>query len=211
MKSNEEYEIVLQHFRAGKSLWRSWMNAHLSGLNLVSPVLDMGAGAEGTASYHGLIAFRKGAHFYSVDICSEKSPSLVADLEKGIPVKDSSLGTCLAFNLFEHVFSYQKLFGEIYRVLKTGGKLFITVPFLVRVHADPSDYFRYTGSGIERALSDAGFSMISVFACGSGAVSAALGQVDFLVPKPLRGFFLRAAFHLDRLISMRSGGKYRNA
>ena len=36
------------------------------------------------------------------------------------------------------------VFAEIYRVLKLGGRLFVTVPFLHEIHHAPHDYYRYS-------------------------------------------------------------------
>ena len=80
-----------------------------------------------------------------------------------------------------------------------GGRLYLVVPFLVRVHGDPHDFFRHTASALQESLRRAGFDLPSwVEPLGGGAVTAALSQVDFAVPRPLRGLSLGAALRLDR-------------
>ncbi len=44
---------------------------------------------------------------------------------------DESLDIILSLDVFEHIYFYKKAFQEIYRVLKPGGKLFLTIPMEV--------------------------------------------------------------------------------
>ena len=46
---------------------------------------------------------------------------------------------------------------EIYRVLKPGGVIFLSVPFMYPVHHKELDFFRYTDLGIKRILERNGF------------------------------------------------------
>lgn len=187
------------------------MNDRVQRLKVEGPLLDLGAGQVGRHSYHELIP-----HFATTDVCSldielDKRPTVVADIEHGIPYADDVFGTCLAFNLFEHLYDMQGLLKQIWRVLRPGGFLFLAVPFLLRVHADPHDYFRYTGQSLHRALGDADFVERTIEPCGAGALTAALSQVDFLIPNAFRSVALRTTMSVDRLVTKRSGGLYRNA
>jgi SAM-dependent methyltransferase len=202
---------VRRSFASGKSLWRALMNAHVATIQLEQPVLDLGAGAKGTASYHSLIPQFDALEVSSVDIDGSKNPTKIADIEQGIPFENDTFRACLAFNLFEHLYEYDSVLHKVWFALAAGGTLYLAVPFLMRVHADPSDYFRYTTYSLERMLSRAGFSDIVITPCGTGALGAALSQVDFMVPGFLRGLAFRIALAGDKLITRRSGGKYRNA
>jgi SAM-dependent methyltransferase len=203
---------VLVEFASGNTVWRSFMNAELqSGLQLRSPVLDLGSGEVGSSSYHQIIPDFHKYQVDSVDICAEKKPTKVADIQQGIPFEAERFHTCLAFNIFEHLYEFEKVLHEIFRVLTPQGKLYIAVPFLFRVHAAPSDYFRYTKFALESNLSNVGFVEIKAKPCGGGAVTAALAQIDFLIPTPFRGSALQIVLALDKQIAKRSGGVYRNA
>lgn len=198
-------------FSSGNSLWRSLMNERVQRLTVESPLLDLGAGQVGRHGYHGLIPDFATTDVCSLDMVLDKRPTIVADIEHGIPYADDVFGTCLAFNLFEHLYDIQGLLKHIWRVLRPGGFLFFAVPFLFRVHADPYDYFRYTGQSLHRALEDAGFGESTIEPCGAGALTAGLSQVDFLIPNAFRSVALRTTMSLDRLVTRRSGGLYRNA
>jgi SAM-dependent methyltransferase len=128
----------------------------------------------GTSGYHELIP-----RFSEIDVCSldiglDKRPTAIADIERGIPFADEVFRTCLAFNLFEHLYDIQKVLKDIWRVLSPGGYLFLAVPFLLRVHADPYYYFRYTEQSLQRSLEGARFVNIVIEPCGAGAATAAL-------------------------------------
>jgi SAM-dependent methyltransferase len=206
-----DLRLVYEQFASGKTLWRSLMNERVRRLILEEPILDLGAGEHGTSSYHQLINGFETMKVASVDISPEKRPTKVADIEIGIPFGNDEFRTCLAFNLFEHLYRFDQVFGEAWRVLAPGGRLYIAVPFLFRVHADPSDYYRYTQHCLERKLMEAGFGEIVIEPQGGGAVTAALAQVDFLVPKIARRLALRISLSMDARITKRSGGLYRNA
>ncbi len=66
------------------------------------------------------------------------------DLNRGIPLPDEHVDTILLTDVLEHVCDPDCLLDEIRRVLKTNGKLILTVPFLYGIHEEPHDYFRYT-------------------------------------------------------------------
>ena len=64
---------------------------------------------------------------------------------------------------------------EIHRVLKPGGLLFFTVPFLWPLHEVPFDQYRYTPYALERHLTNSGFRNIKLEAMGGW--DASLGQM----------------------------------
>lgn len=202
---------VNDHFRAGQSLARSLMNHRVERLVVHSPVLDVGAGIRREGAYQDLIPSFHSLEVHSIDLFEGTEPSVVGNLEIGLPFRNESFQTCLAFNVLEHIFDFRRALGELHRVLASTGHIYIFVPFLYRVHADPSDYYRYTAHAWNRLLVDAGFDDVVVESLGWGAVTAALGQVDFLIGTVARSACLRGSVLVDRIISKRSGERYRNA
>jgi SAM-dependent methyltransferase len=213
MSFSAAFHARLRHtfIREGKSLWRAYMNAAVAELQLASPVLDLGSGAYGTASYHRLIPNWQNFEVESVDIAPDRRPTKIADIEQGIPYEDGRFQSVVNFNLLILLYDYRAVLRESYRVLAAGGKLYITVPFLVRISPDPADYFRFSPQALSRLLSECGFESVEIRSLGAGAVTAALAQIDFALPRLVRGLALRGAWGLDSLLTRRSGGKYRNA
>lgn len=67
-----------------------------------------------------------------------------------LPFDDASIDNLVCFEVLEHVFNFNELINEMYRVLKPGGKLLITVPFAFPEHESPFDFFRYTSFGLNK-------------------------------------------------------------
>ena len=72
----------------------------------------------------------------------------IADVHS-LPFSDGSFDYVLAVEVFEHLRNPARAASEIRRVLKLGGKAIVTIPFMFRVHAEPHDYQRLTGGGLE--------------------------------------------------------------
>ncbi len=85
-----------------------------------------------------------------------------ANLTKRLPFDDDYADTVVSFQVMEHLPEPFSFLSESYRILKSGGKIFITVPFMWHVHEAPYDYFRYTRYGLEYLLRKAGFVHIKI-------------------------------------------------
>lgn len=75
------------------------------------------------------------------------------------PFPDEQFDSVLATEVLEHVFSPDEWLTEIRRVLKSGGTLLLTAPFLWSEHEQPRDYVRYTSFGLKQLLEKHGFSI----------------------------------------------------
>lgn len=71
---------------------------------------------------------------------------------KSFPFADVSFDSILCSQVLEHVFNPDEFLGEIVRVLKPGGKLLLTVPFVWDEHEQPYDYARYSSFGLSALL-----------------------------------------------------------
>lgn len=74
-----------------------------------------------------------------------------------IPLAAATVDCVLLTEVLEHCPEPLAILEEAYRVLKPGGFLFLTVPFIWPIHAIPHDEFRYTPFALERFLKLAGF------------------------------------------------------
>jgi len=163
-------------------------------------ILDLGSGTV-KPSYYEFLRINENAEIISVDISDERKPSVKADLEGLFPFEDKEFSYVLCFNLLEHIFNYQNLINESYRVLQNNGKLIGAVPFLSSIHADPNDYFRYTQSSLSRIFNEIGFRDIKIEALGYGPFVMGCYTTAFLFPRFLRIFLLFPAIFLDKIIA----------
>lgn len=73
------------------------------------------------------------------------------------PFPDASFDCVLCNQVLEHVFEPTAFLSEIRRVLRPGGRLLLTVPFVWDEHEQPWDYARYTNFGLHHLLEGSGF------------------------------------------------------
>ena len=74
-----------------------------------------------------------------------------------LPVDDASFDAVLFTEVLEHTPNPAEVLVELHRVLRPGGRLFMTTPFVWELHEAPFDFFRYTAWGLDRLARDAGF------------------------------------------------------
>lgn len=84
-------------------------------------------------------------------------------------VPDASYDTVLCTEVLEHVPSPTEAAHEMARVLRPGGTVILTVPFLGRLHEEPWDFFRYTRFGLTQLFEEAGFEIVEISEHGSVA------------------------------------------
>lgn len=82
-------------------------------------------------------------------------PDVFAD-GAALPFVDGCIDTVLLLEVMEHVRDAHAVLNEITRVLKPGGVLLLSIPFLYPLHDAPHDYRRYTAPGLEDAVRRAG-------------------------------------------------------
>lgn len=99
-----------------------------------------------------------------LNIDSSAEPDAVTDAHD-IPLMDNSVDCVICCEVLEHVEDPKQCCNEIARVLKDGGVLILSIPFLYPVHADPYDFQRLTPEGIRKACSS--FSKIEIIPMGS--------------------------------------------
>ncbi len=122
---------------------------------LVGDVLDVGCGRK---PYRDFVSCRSyvGLEF---DTPHARKHTFADAFYEGrtFPFSESRFDGVLCSQVFEHVFTPREFLGEINRVLKPGGLLVLTVPFVWDEHEQPQDYARYSSFGLKAALQSAGF------------------------------------------------------
>lgn len=150
-------------------------------------ILDVGCG---TKPYKNL--FQKDDYAgidIKRDVHSDSGGEKAADKfynGQNIPYNDSSFDMVISTQVFEHVECPEKLLKEIYRVLKNGGILFLTMPFVWDEHETPYDFRRFTRFEHKRILEQNNFKIISV-----KSTSGAFGTCGQLISNFLNEEFSR--------------------
>lgn len=193
----------LKEIWRGKDIYRIFMNNECSAHILSGQVLDLGSGAN-FASYHRFFKKTNETTLMSFDLTvnnTERRKTKEINFEKDtLPVGDDSVDIVLVFNLLEHIYDNSILIKEMRRVLKDGGKVIGSVPFLVGYHADPHDYWRFTSESLEKIFLQHGFSSIKIKIIGKGPITAAFSQIEFILPRCLKFIFLPLVFLFDNLV-----------
>jgi len=124
-----------------------------------SMVLDAGAG-DGRYSLHF-----KHANYESADICKLERPyseiTYVCNLND-IPVEDNRYDAIICTQVLEHINEPSEVLAEFNRVLKPGGKLYLTAPLYYPEHEIPYDFYRYTQFGFQHLFKKAGFTVNNI-------------------------------------------------
>ncbi|MDW8292643.1 MAG: class I SAM-dependent methyltransferase [Anaerolineae bacterium] len=154
--------------------------------------------------------------YHTLDINPEVNADYTEDVQRMSNVPSSKYDLALCLEVLEHVPNTKAALAEIHRILKPGGVLILSVPFLSRLHNLPHDYYRFTVNGLNFALEEAGFEVVLVKP--RGGILAFLGHqlsVVFLsllwqVPQFRRmawlinKLFSKVVYRVDRLVGLRS-------
>jgi SAM-dependent methyltransferase len=76
------------------------------------------------------------------------------------PFTENTFDSAVCNQVLEHIFNPEVFLSEVNRILKTGGKLLITVPFVWDEHEQPFDYARYSSFGLNHLLLKKGFKVL---------------------------------------------------
>lgn len=193
-------------------------------------VLDAGAGE---LPYQKLFTHTR---YESTDQGLAYQPSgldYLADLS-ALPVQTGAYDHIICTQVLEHVPEPGRMLGEFCRLLKPGGKLWLSAPLFYPEHQIPYDYYRFTRFGLRYLHEQAGFVVeeiepleglmgVLAYQCQKGAQWLPVGASAYptgcsqlLVP-PLM-LFIRLGFgalsvlfaHLDRWIRIDRAGYCKN-
>jgi SAM-dependent methyltransferase len=111
-----------------------------------------------------------------------------------LPFEDGVFDAICLFDVLEHVEDDLALLSELSRILKDGGMLLLSVPFMYRFHEIPHDYRRYTPTGLRHVLTRCGFDVQEIQPMGS-----AIFVADTLLRESTSNFSMRGASFVRRL------------
>ena len=141
---------------------------HMSGI-----LFDVGCGRQ---PYRNLVTGHGSAvvQYIGIDIPSERYAERDVSWDGSrMPFQDERADYVLATELLEHCAHPQHVLDELARVLRPGGRLMLTVPFLWPLHETPYDEHRYTSYAVRRMLESAGLVEVEVRALGGWDASLA--------------------------------------
>lgn len=80
---------------------------------------------------------------------AQKNIDFICDINEGMPeVPNQKFDYIICTQVLEHIRNVPLVFQEFNRVLKPGGKVFLTTNFCYEEHMVPNDYFRFTRYGL---------------------------------------------------------------
>jgi SAM-dependent methyltransferase len=136
----------MNHFMNGVA------RAMAEAFTLPGPVVEIGSlQVDGRKDLIDLRSHFPGRPYQGVDFRPGPGVDLVANVEN-LPHPTGSVGTVLAFSVFEHVRCFWKGFDEVFRVLRPDGVLLLSTPFYFHQHGYPSDYWRFTPEAFDVLL-----------------------------------------------------------
>lgn len=118
------------------------------------------------------------ARWTYLDRDAARRPHIRADAT-GLPFQSSLFDAVVCLEVLEYVWQPQAALIEISRVLKPGGVLLLSTPFLHRVDA-ANDYWRFTEPGLRVLLQKAGFEVVQWHAQGN-ALAASVNVLRYVV------------------------------
>ncbi len=115
------------------------IQTHADGL-----VLDAGSGFKSTVY----------EHVVNLEVVAYPSTDVLS-VGEHLPFADASFDDVLSLNVLEHVRDPFRCATELTRVVRPGGKLYASTPFLQPYHGYPHHYYNMTASGLENLFSGA--------------------------------------------------------
>lgn len=142
----------------------------------------------------------------TADIEPSRKPDIILDVAHMDAIADKSIDVISALELFEHVREIDSGINECWRILKYGGSIIISAPFLYRLHADPSDYQRWTKDKWEEELKRRGFQIKELAVMGVFFTVWSDMAKTFLNSLPFGLKYLGFVFHplLDFVVALDS-------
>lgn len=122
-------------------------------------ILDIGGKRENKRGLFRPEQFGLAVTYLNIDPSTK--PDICADAA-AIPLEDASVDAVLLAETLEHVFDPRAVLSEATRVLRPGGKLILSAPFMFHIHADPHDFGRYTDTFYRCVLEQLGCLVLTV-------------------------------------------------
>jgi SAM-dependent methyltransferase len=164
----------LRELRTAVSYRRFLLDAHLSWASplMRGRVIDLGGKRERRRGRFTPLEDER-THWTFVNLDSSTAPDLLCDVTR-VPLPDEAADCVLCTEVLEHLPDPGACVREANRLLRTGGYLITSTPFMYPVHPDPRDFQRFAPDGLRLLL--ASFSQVTILAMGGN-----LGTIGSLI------------------------------
>lgn len=188
-KLNDDFTSISKFKDTGRWYVNSFVKLVSESLPPGTTILDAGAGECAYKKYFSH------CWYVSVDLAIGEESWNYGNLDyiaplDNLPFADKTFEAILCTEVLEHLEQPRETVKELFRVLKPGGKLFLTVPMAHGEHQVPHDFFRYTSYGLRSICSEAGFNEVAI--------------------APLGGMFTRWAYEIPLIMSLFPGAGIRS-
>ena len=178
---NEDFSTRSKLQDVGRWYVTRFVESVAKNLSRGSSILDAGAGE---SVYKKVFSH---CNYKAIDLAVGESRWNYAGLDyigslHEMPIDDETFDAVLCTQVLEHLEWPRESVKEMHRVLKPGGRLYMTVPMAQDEHQVPYDFFRYTSYGIESICRRAGFQEVKI--------------------TPFGGLWVRWAYELPRGLSI---------
>lgn len=159
-RSGEELSAFVRESPVHRPAIVAAVRRFAAGLPSGTRVLDAGAGM---APYRELFAHCDYVtHDWPASPHERASAADVVGDLCSLPLEDDGFDVALCTEVLEHVATPLAAVDELYRVLRPGGRMLVTVPFVAQLHEEPHDHYRYTSYGLRGLLERGGFEVEDV-------------------------------------------------
>lgn len=176
-----------------KSFRRTLLDRYLSAHSdlMQGDVVDIGGKNENKrGDFRPLLSKVKSWRYVNID--EKTNPDYCCSADH-IPVPDHAFDTAMFSEVLEHLERPEDVLKEIFRILKQGGVMICSMPFLFPIHGDPHDFQRWTETKIKKVLQEVGFLSISITPMGS--TGSVIHDILFVSFNKIQGRFLRRCSH----------------
>lgn len=156
----------LKFYIGKRLLHRAFRNNGAS--NLFGSVLDIGAG---TVPYEKDLA---GCRLITLERAIRFQPAVVGSATL-LPFASKTFDGVICTEVLEHLSEPEACLEEAHRVLRPGGRMYVTTPMTWYLHYEPDDYFRFTPYGLRYLLEKHDFAILRLERIGG--LAAVLGMV----------------------------------
>lgn len=87
-----------------------------------------------------------------LDIDPARAPDVVGDVCDMSMFDEGVFDAVFLLEVLEHIEEPPRALDEVFRVLRPGGRVVITTPFLFEIHDAPNDFYRFTAHGLRWLL-----------------------------------------------------------